>query len=191
MHTGASKGWPDVAYNFFIDRHGTVWEGRAASLEGPVMPDATGGSQGFAQLCCFVGDHTAEAHAGGPQIDGGSARLARGDLRHRPGARGDGFVHLSRIQPLARRRAGDHDDDRRTSRHVPHPLPGDAAYTLVRTEFPMQASALLAAVGRALDEHRTRHPDAHHTGCAPGTRRRRPDSSAWMAGQLSPEVSPR
>lgn len=58
-HTG-TKGWPDVAYNFFVDRHGLVWEGRAGSLERPVRGDATGGSQGYALLCCFIGDHSTE-----------------------------------------------------------------------------------------------------------------------------------
>lgn len=58
-HTGP-KGWPDVAYNFFVDRHGGIWEGRAGSLEQPVKGSATGGSQGFAQLCCLIGDHEAE-----------------------------------------------------------------------------------------------------------------------------------
>lgn len=53
-----TKQWPDVAYNFFVDPFGTIWEGRAGSLARPVRGDATGGSQGFAQLCCFVGDHT-------------------------------------------------------------------------------------------------------------------------------------
>lgn len=57
-HTGADKGWPDVAYNFLIDRFGGVWEGRAGSLAGPVVADATGGSQGFAQLVCLIGDFT-------------------------------------------------------------------------------------------------------------------------------------
>jgi hypothetical protein len=37
-----------------------VWEGRTGSLDGPVKVDATGGSQGFAQLGCFIGDHTSE-----------------------------------------------------------------------------------------------------------------------------------
>jgi hypothetical protein len=60
MHTGPEKGWPDVAYNFFVDRHGGVWEGRTGSLDAPVKPDATGGSQGFAQLACFIGDHSTE-----------------------------------------------------------------------------------------------------------------------------------
>ena len=58
FHTGPEKGWPDVCYNFFIDPYGVVWEGRAGSLDGPVMADATGGSQGFAQLVCLLGDFT-------------------------------------------------------------------------------------------------------------------------------------
>ena len=57
-HTSAEKGWPDVCYNFFIDRFGGVWEGRSGSLAGPVVADATGGSQGFAQLVCLLGDFT-------------------------------------------------------------------------------------------------------------------------------------
>jgi uncharacterized protein with LGFP repeats len=52
------KGWPDTCYNFLIDRFGTVWEGRTGSLAGPVTADATGGSQGFAQLVCLIGDFT-------------------------------------------------------------------------------------------------------------------------------------
>lgn len=56
FHT-TGKGWADVAYNFFVDPFGEIWEGRTGSLAGPVRGDATGGSQGFAQLCCFVGDH--------------------------------------------------------------------------------------------------------------------------------------
>lgn len=56
LHTGPERGWPDVAYNFFIDRFGRVWEGRTGSLEKPVKGDATGGSQGYALLCCLIGD---------------------------------------------------------------------------------------------------------------------------------------
>lgn len=58
--TGAEKGWPDICYNFLIDRFGGVWEGRQGSLDGPVMVDATAGSQGFAQLVCLIGDFTTE-----------------------------------------------------------------------------------------------------------------------------------
>jgi hypothetical protein len=53
-----SKGWPDVAYEFFIGRAGDVYEGRAGALAGPVRADATGGSQGWAQLVCLLGDYT-------------------------------------------------------------------------------------------------------------------------------------
>ncbi|NHC12898.1 peptidoglycan recognition protein family protein [Motilibacter deserti] len=60
FHTGPDKGWPDLAYNFLVDRFGRVWEGRSGSLAGPVMPSATGGTQGFSQLACYIGDHTSE-----------------------------------------------------------------------------------------------------------------------------------
>ncbi|MGH9138830.1 MAG: N-acetylmuramoyl-L-alanine amidase [Acidimicrobiales bacterium] len=57
LHTG-DRGWADVAYNFFVDRHGGAWEGRAGSLAAPIKGDATGGSQGFALLCCVLGTFT-------------------------------------------------------------------------------------------------------------------------------------
>ena len=68
FHTGQEKGWPDVAYNFFVDRFGGIWEARAGSVDGAVRGDATGGSQGHALLCSLIGDHstvevTAEAKA--------------------------------------------------------------------------------------------------------------------------------
>lgn len=58
FHTGPDRGWPDVAYNFFVDDAGVVYEARAGSLVGPVEASATGGSQGFAQLVCLLGDFT-------------------------------------------------------------------------------------------------------------------------------------
>jgi hypothetical protein len=58
FHTGPAKGWTDVCYEFFIGRDGDVWEGRSGALAGPVVADATGGSQGFAQLVCLLGDFT-------------------------------------------------------------------------------------------------------------------------------------
>ncbi len=56
FHTGSSKRWNDVAYNFFVGPDGSVWEGRAGSLDGPVVADATGGNQGFSQLICLLGN---------------------------------------------------------------------------------------------------------------------------------------
>lgn len=58
FHTGPQKRWPDVAYNFFVAPDGSVWEGRAGSLDEAVEADATGGNQGFAQLVCLIGDHS-------------------------------------------------------------------------------------------------------------------------------------
>lgn len=55
FHTGAEKGWPDIAYNFFVDRYGGIWEARSGSLDGPVRGSATGGNQGYTQLVCVIG----------------------------------------------------------------------------------------------------------------------------------------
>jgi N-acetylmuramoyl-L-alanine amidase len=185
LHTGASKGWPDVAYNFFIDRYGTVWEGRAGSLEGPVMPDATGGSQGFAQLCCFVGDHSAEAPT--PEARRSMVALLASlaetyGIDPAPGATAS-FISRGSNRwpagvPVTTTTIAGHRDMSLTL------CPGDAAYALVRTEFPMQASALMAA--------RPTSPPASSgpASGAPATRAARgardgdgsPDASAWMAG---------
>lgn len=56
-HT-AEKGWPDVCYQFFVANDGTVYEGRRGSLRTTTLADATGGSQGFSQLVCLLGDFT-------------------------------------------------------------------------------------------------------------------------------------
>ena len=54
--TGPAKRWPDICYHFMIGPDGSIWEARAGSLAGPVIADATGGNQGFAQLVCLIGD---------------------------------------------------------------------------------------------------------------------------------------
>ena len=59
FHTG--KGWPDIAYNFLVDRFGTIWEGRAGSYDKPVIPSASGGHQGFSQKVCLIGDFRTQA----------------------------------------------------------------------------------------------------------------------------------
>ncbi|WP_051515630.1 peptidoglycan recognition protein family protein [Candidatus Blastococcus massiliensis] len=146
FHTGADKGWPDVAYNFFVDRFGVVWEGRAGSLEGPVLPDATGGSQGFSQIACFIGDHStepptpeaqrsmilvlaalAERHGIDPSPGATTNFVSRGSNRWPAGA----AVTASTI-------AGHRDMSETT-------CPGEAAYPLVRDVFPAEVAAVLAA----------------------------------------------
>jgi hypothetical protein len=146
FHTGSEKGWPDVAYNFFVDRYGRVWEGRAGSLAGPVLPDATGGSQGFAQICCFVGDHSAQpptAEAQGAMSALLAALAARYQIDVTPGRT---ITFVSRgsnrwpagVSVTAGTIAGHRDMSLTT-------CPGDAAYALVPSVFPAQATALLAA----------------------------------------------
>jgi hypothetical protein len=56
FHTGPEKRWPDICYHFMIGPDGSIWETRAGSLDGPVVADATGGNQGYAQLVCLIGD---------------------------------------------------------------------------------------------------------------------------------------
>jgi hypothetical protein len=56
FHTGPEKRWPDICYHFMIGPDGSIWETRAGSLAGPVVADATGGNQGYAQLVCLIGD---------------------------------------------------------------------------------------------------------------------------------------
>ena len=58
FHTGPEKRWPDICYHFMISPDGAVWETRAGSLAGPVVADATGGNQGYAQLVCMIGNFT-------------------------------------------------------------------------------------------------------------------------------------
>jgi hypothetical protein len=46
-----------------IGPDGSIWETRAGSLAGPVVADATGGNQGYAQLVCLIGDFENQAPA--------------------------------------------------------------------------------------------------------------------------------
>ena len=60
FHTSAEKGWPDIAYNFMIDRFGQVWETHDGSIANRLQGYATGGNQGYSQLVCLIGNFTAE-----------------------------------------------------------------------------------------------------------------------------------
>ena len=61
FHTGPQKRWSDICYHFMIGPDGSIWETRAGSLAGPVVADATGGNQGYAQLVCLIGDFSSRA----------------------------------------------------------------------------------------------------------------------------------
>lgn len=180
LHT-SNKGWADVAYNFFVDRHGGIWEGRTGSLERPIKGDATGGSQGFALLCCFVGDHTDEAPTPAAQ-QAMIALLAflasRYEVDTRAGAtvtfvsRGSNKWPAGR-QVMTRTIAG-HRDMSQTA------CPGNSAYELLNTFAAQVSSALPGAAGYALQPKRTspQSPSSSATMQAPESVSRPPPSAA-------------
>ena len=137
LHTGAEKGWPDVAYNFFVDRFGRVWEGRAGSVDGPVIGDATGGNQGFSQLVCLIGNFVADQPT--PEaveaLTGVLAWLARREgVDVTPGATTSFTSRGSNRWPagatVETTTIAGHRDMSQTA------CPGDAAYALVRGDLP-------------------------------------------------------
>jgi hypothetical protein len=141
LHTGPEKGWPDVAYNFFVDRFGQVWEGRAGSLDGPVIGDATGGNQGFSQLVCLIGNHVSESPSPGA-IDALSRVLAwiavRDGVDVTPGATTSFVSRGSNRWPagttVETTTIAGHRDMSQTA------CPGDAAYARVRGDLPALVS---------------------------------------------------
>ncbi len=142
-----SKGWPDVAYNLFVDRFGGIWEGRTGSIAGPVRGDATGGNQGYTQLCCFIGDHRVDAPTPEAQSSMVSLLAWLADRYHvdtTPGATvrfvSRGSNRWAAGTSVTASTIAAHRDMSSTE------CPGDACYQLVIGEFPPRAHAL-AAVG--------------------------------------------
>ncbi|MDQ3943796.1 MAG: N-acetylmuramoyl-L-alanine amidase [Actinomycetota bacterium] len=144
LHTAPEKGWADIAYNFLVDRFGGIWEGRAGSIEAPIKGDATGGSQGFAILCCFVGDHRTAA----PSAEAQASMVAllawlagRYGIDPRPGAMTSftsrGSNRWPAATPVTAPTIAGHRDMSETV------CPGDAAYHLVRNDFPVRVAATL------------------------------------------------
>nr|WP_166657282.1 N-acetylmuramoyl-L-alanine amidase [Ilumatobacter fluminis] len=143
FHTGPEKGWPDVAYNFFVDRYGGVWEGRQGSLDGPIVADATGGSQGFAQLVCLLGNF--HEHAPTPEMMGALVGLLalladRYDIATEPGSTVTFTSRGSNLWPagtdvVAPTIAGHRD----MSQTV---CPGDFVYPLLHVDVPASVTTL-------------------------------------------------
>lgn len=132
-----SKGWPDIAYNFLVDRYGRIWEGRAGSMHLPVVPSATGGTQGFSQTVCWIGNHRATPPTQAAQ-QSMTSLLAWISRRYgvdmSPGATA-GFVSRG----SSRSPAGGHLSTRTIEGHRRMSLtdcPGDAAYAIVTAMLP-------------------------------------------------------
>lgn len=149
-HVGSQKQWADLAYNFLVDRYGRIWEGRAGSLGAPVIPAATGGAQGYAQLGCFLGDHstvppTPQAQASMISLLAWLARRYGVDTS--PGATTSFVSRGSNRWP-----AGTPVRTRTLEGHRSMSLttcPGDAAYALVLDAFPAAVTRLNVVVDPA------------------------------------------
>lgn len=146
FHTSSEKGWNDVCYNFFIDRYGGVWEGRAGSIQGPVMADATGGSQGFAQLVCLLGNF--QENSPTPEMITSLEKLLswlanRYQIDTTPGKTVSFISRGSNKWPtgsevIARTISG-HRDMSLTA------CPGDFVYPLLATSVPMNVTNLMTS----------------------------------------------
>lgn len=55
FHQG-SRNWPDIAYNFIVDRFGTIWEARAQSFNRLTRVSATSGTTEDTVTVAFLGD---------------------------------------------------------------------------------------------------------------------------------------
>ncbi len=142
-HTN-EKGWPDVAYNFFVDPYGGLWEGRQGSLDAPVKGDATGGSQGFALLICFIGDFATEPPT--PEaMDAAACLLAWLASAHGIDIAEGSTTHFvsrgSSLWPAGAEVVTDTIAGHRDMSHTT--CPGDALYPLVRAELAPAARQLL------------------------------------------------
>lgn len=143
----SQKGWPDIAYNFLIDQYGVVYEGRSGSLIQASIPDATGGSQGFSQLACFIGnlDVQAPTDEARDSMDRVLAYLAdRHDVDVTPGATTDFISRGSNRYPsgaaVHTKTVAGHRDMSTTT------CPGDFAYAMVEdNSFAARASAVRQA----------------------------------------------
>lgn len=162
------RGWPDIAYNFLVDAYGDVWEGRTGSLDGPVMGSASGGSQGFAMLACYIGDHrpqapTAAAQAAMATLLGWLAREYSIDLS--PGATTSfvsrGSSRYERGANVVTPTIAGHRD---MSSHTD--CPGDAAYALL-PELRRAAGAALGTPGVFDNRRQPDHADEQAPGASP------------------------
>lgn len=151
LHTGPDKGWSDIAYNFFVDRYGGVWEARDGSLEQPIKADATGGSQGFAVLGCFLGDHQAE-----PPTDAAVNSMVlllawlagRYEIDPSPGAKTTFVSRGSNRWPkgttVEARTISGHRDMSQTV------CPGDFVYSMLERDIPLRVTRTLESIGGSL-----------------------------------------
>lgn len=165
-HTGQKK-WPDIAYNFLIDRFGGVWEGRSGSLAGPVAGDATGGNQGFSQLVCLIGDFT-HGSPTAAAIDSLERTLAFLADRYEIDSSTDSVVRFvsrgsnrwSKGTEVTTPAIAGHRDMSQTE------CPGDALYPFVRDELTARVHRLRSSVAAVSPATAPSPPPAPSTSIA-------------------------
>jgi hypothetical protein len=147
MHTSPEKGWSDIAYNFLIDRFGVIHEGRSGSIDSPIKGSATGGSQGFALLCCFLGDHQVEAPTEAAQSSMVALLAWLASKYDIPMSEGSTATFVSRGsnrwpagKTVTTPTIGGHRDMSSTA------CPGDAAYVLLDARFRPEVAAIVGGV---------------------------------------------
>jgi len=64
-HQGGARNWPDIAYNFIVDRFGTIWEARAQSYDRLTRVSATSGTTEDTVTVAFLGDSSSQAAPSG------------------------------------------------------------------------------------------------------------------------------
>ncbi len=142
FHTSDEKGWPDIAYNFMIDRFGQVWETHAGSVERPLRGYATGGNQGFSQLVCLIGDFT-NAMPTEEALDALTKTLAwlaeRDGIDTQPGATATFISRGSNRHPVGTEVTTPTINGHRSMSTTS--CPGDAFFPYVRDTLPAQVSA--------------------------------------------------
>ena len=163
-HTSAAKGWPDIAYNFLVDEHGQIFEGRQGSIKWPERGDATGGSQGFALLTCFIGNHQDVA----PTEPAQSAMVAllawlanTYKIDPRPGSTVEFVSRGSNLHPEGKLVVTPTITGHRTMSRTT--CPGDQAFALVEHSFPAAVTAALSVAGPASSSSPTRSTTAAAT----------------------------
>lgn len=142
FHTGPERAWPDVAYNFIVDRFGRAWETRTGSIERTVAGDATGGSQGFDQKCAFLGDHRFDppSEAAVATMSALLAWLAdRSGIDTRPGATTRFDSRGSNRHPTGTAVETATITGHRTMSQTS--CPGDAGFAVVRDRLPAEVTA--------------------------------------------------
>ncbi len=75
FHT-VTRGWCDVAYNFLVDRFGTIWEGRSGGIDRPVIGGHARGFNSNTFAVALLGQHQSNISRPAPARPSGDALAA-------------------------------------------------------------------------------------------------------------------